>query len=80
MDDTVTCICQSAKRLVPFLDTQTVHEHTLGQRPSVHVRTTDLNIVQHPLLRNALKLGLNHIPLRPILFNDAIKVVIEAFR
>jgi hypothetical protein len=40
----------------------------------------DLNIIQHPKLRSALMNGLNHIPLRPMEYNEATKVTIDALR
>lgn len=79
-DNTNTCICHSAKRVSRFLDQNTVNECAGYDKPSAHVRSTDLTLIQHPQLRAALKLGLNHIPLQPTLFHIAINVVINAFK
>lgn len=49
-------------------------------KSSIHVRTMDLKIVQHPQLRSALMMGLNHIPLRPTDFGEAIDVTMQAFQ
>lgn len=75
-DISTSCVCHLAKRVAQFLDVKTATESAFGSKPCTHVRTADLGIVQHPLLRAALKLGLNHIPLRPTHFRDAINVVI----
>ena len=69
------CICQSSRRFRNFLDKNTCSNGT----NTGHVRTMDLNIVQHKGLRHALKMGLNHIPLRPTTLHDAIQVVFDAF-
>jgi hypothetical protein len=39
----------------------------------------DITIIQHPKLRKAIALGLNHISLRPTHFSQAIRVTVEAF-
>lgn len=80
LDAQISCICQSAKRLKPFLDSGTSNDCLDTQSHNVHVRTTDLNIIQHPFLRSALKLGLNHIPLQPTLFHAVIKVVLDVLK
>jgi hypothetical protein len=38
----------------------------------------DMNIIQHPQLRAALTQGLNHIPLHPTAFRDAINATVDA--
>jgi hypothetical protein len=39
----------------------------------------DLHIKQYPLLRAALQMGLNHIPLKPTRFHEAINAASDAF-
>ena len=65
LDETKTCLCLSAKRLHRFLDSKTKDEVSSFAREQVHVRTVDMNIVHHKGLREALAMGLNHIPVRP---------------
>jgi hypothetical protein len=38
----------------------------------------DLHIKQYPLLRAALQMGLNHIPLKPTRFHEAINAASDA--
>lgn len=80
LDETNSCICLSANRFKAFLDSGTMLDGSDKNRRNLHVRTTDLSIIQNPQLRAALKLGLNHIPLQPTLFNNAIQVVLEALQ
>lgn len=39
----------------------------------------DLSIVQHKGLRQAITMGLNHIPLRPTIIQEAIQVIHDTF-
>ena len=73
--DINNCICQSSRRFRNFLDKNT---SSIGMDKG-HVRTMDLNIILHKGLRHALKMGLNQIPLRPTIIQDAIQVVFDAF-
>ena len=73
------CICNSAKRFSNFIDMDTSTCTNEGQRKCGHVRTMDLSIIQNKGLRNALKMGLNQIPLRPTLIHEAIQVVHDTF-
>lgn len=79
LDDSAKCLCSSAQRFHAFLDPLTAKEFSHMNNPVMHVRTTDLNIVQHPLLRSALCMGLNHIPLRPTDLKETISVATDAF-
>jgi hypothetical protein len=79
LDESSICVCLSVKRFRPFLDPLTESESSDFCPPSVHVRTTDLDIVQHPLLRAAIAKVLNHIPIKPTDFHNAITVVIDTF-
>jgi hypothetical protein len=45
----------------------------------MHVRTTDLSIVQHKELRHAVAQGLNHIPLQPTHIAKAIAAIMHAY-
>ena len=47
--------------------------------PIAHVRTMDTNIIHHHGLREALALGLNHIPLRNTNIQKPIQVVVDTF-
>ena len=44
-----------------------------------HVQTMNLQIVQHPMLRSSLQMGLNHIPLKPTLVYEAMRATSQAF-
>ena len=78
-DDKDNCICHSSRRFARFLDKDTSGKNGEGIGNKGHVRTMDLNIVQHKGLRHAIKMGLNQIPLRPTLIFEAIQVVFDAF-
>jgi hypothetical protein len=78
-DINTSCVCLSAKSAYHFLDPLTLSEYSDMCKPTCHVRTMDLQIVQHPLLRTSLQMGLNYIPLKPTLFRDAIKATTDAF-
>jgi hypothetical protein len=64
-DETKPCICLSAKCLSRYLDSRTLDEESAFARGQVHVRTVDMNIIHHKGLRQALAMGLNHIPIQP---------------
>ena len=72
------CICHTSKRFNKFLDIDTMGEDN-GMKERVHVRTMDISIVQHKGLRQALTMGLNHIPLRPTAIHEAIQVIHDTF-
>ena len=80
LDESLTCVCMSASRLKPFLDPLTMLEHSDFCKSTCHVRTMNLEIVQHPKLRTALQSGLNHIILRPTDFREAIDSAVNAFQ
>jgi hypothetical protein len=65
LGDSNHCICQTSKRLAKFRDTRTLDETSSFAKPQIHVRTVDVNIVHHKGLRQALVMGLNHVPLKP---------------
>ena len=47
----------------------------------MHVRTMDINIIQHPKLRKSISQGLNHIPLKPTHpLGLCIATVLDAFQ
>ena len=79
LDETQTCACNTTSRLNKFCDQQTITEVSSFCKPSVHVRTMDLNIIQHRLLRHAVSQGLNHIPLQPTEIGKAVGTVMHAF-
>jgi hypothetical protein len=77
MNDSYECICNSSKRLVQFLDPDTRNENNID--PRAHVRTMDTNIIHHRELREAMALGLNHIPLKNTNIREAIQVIADTF-
>ena len=69
------CICNSSKRLIQFLDPETIDD-TNGD-PRMHVRTMDTTIIHHYGLREVVTLGLNHIPLRNTNIREIVQVVTD---
>ena len=78
-DSMNNCICHTSKRFAKFLDNDTCKIDREGVGGKGHVRTMDLNIIQHKGLRHALKMGLNQIPLKPTIIHEVIQVVFDAF-
>ena len=74
-----SCACSTATRLRSFCDPLTIHETSSFAHAGVHVRTMDLSIIQHCVLRDALMQGLNHIPLSPTKIGETVAVVMDAF-
>ena len=79
LDENGQCACQSFKRFRPFGDPLTILEDSSFCKSSLHVRSTDLSIVQHLGLREALAQGLNHIPLKSTKIVEAMAVAMSAF-
>ena len=79
MGKEVKCICHSSNRLRKFIDSDAIDNEQESERGKGHVRTMDISIIQHKGLRHALKMGLNHIPLRPTLIFEVIQVVYDTF-
>jgi hypothetical protein len=79
LDDTNKCACTHAKRLLGFCDPKTLSETSSFAQASTHVCTTDLRIIQHKQLRDALAYGLNHILLRPTNIAQTVRTVMNAF-
>ena len=80
LDETHTCICLSSKRMARFLDPSTLEEISSYAPPAVHVCTVDLNIIHHRSLRQALSMGMIHIPLKPTTsFTASIVTVLDGF-
>ena len=75
MNGSCNCICASSKRLGQFVDPETIDDSD----PRAHVRTMDTKIIHHHGLREAIYLGLNHIPLRNTNIQEAIQVVENTF-
>ena len=73
------CACTTALRLKKFCDPLTVNEMSQYSKPSMHVRSMDMSIIQHKELRQAVAQGLNHIPLQPTDIAKAIAVVMSAY-
>jgi hypothetical protein len=55
LDDLIQCVRSTATRLRWFCDPLTVNEHSDFCKPGTHVHTMDLDVIQHPGLRQALK-------------------------
>lgn len=47
--------------------------------PMMHVRTMDTKIIHNHGLKDAITLGLNHIPLRNTNIREAIQVIVDIF-
>jgi hypothetical protein len=58
-----TSTCRFQKSRDPFI----VLETSTHSKPSLHVLTMDVSIIQHKELRHAFAQGLNHILLKPTL-------------
>lgn len=71
------CHCTSSKRLAQFIDHDIIDDNS--NDPRAHVCTMDTKIIHHHGLREAITLGLNHIPLRTTNIQEAIQVVIKIF-
>lgn len=78
-DNMDSCICLSSSIFGKFLDKDTCDNAREGLESKWHVRTMDLNIIQHKGLRHALKMGLNQIPLRSTIIHEVIQVVFDVF-
>jgi len=78
-DPNSNCLCNSAKKLSNFLDQNTVLECSTMTPARAHVRSMDPNIIQNRELRQAVAVGLNHIPLRPTCLGACVAVTLEAF-
>ena len=50
LDNSNACVCMSASRLKPFLDPLTGLEHSDFCKSACHIRTMNLEIIQHPKL------------------------------
>ena len=79
LDESKQCVCTQTKRLLRFCDPDTLGEVSTFSPTGVHVRTTDLRIVQHRQLRHALSQGLNHILLRPTEIAQTLRTILSAF-
>jgi hypothetical protein len=79
LDELQPCACNTAIQLRRFCDPLTINEHSEFFKPSCHVRTMNLEIIQHPGLRATLKQGLNHIVLRPTHIAQVVATILNAF-
>ena len=77
MNGSYDCICNNSKRLKQFLDLDTIDID--GNDPRAHVRTMDIKVIHNHSLREAITLGLNHIPLRNTNISETIQVVVDTF-
>ena len=80
LDANQRCVCGSSNRLALFLDPRTLDEKSSHVQASVHVRSVNLNIIHHDRLRQALAMGLNHIPLKSTTsFAACIATILDGF-
>jgi uncharacterized protein YuzB (UPF0349 family) len=80
LDPTDECLCRKSKRLARYLDVRTSEETSSVADTQVHVRIVDTNIIHHKGLKQAVAMGLNHIPLKPTSKLDvSIAVAIDGF-
>ena len=77
INDSFQCICNSSKRLMQFLDPDTMDNSNGNSK--MHVRTMDTSIIHNKGLRDAITLGLNHIPLRNTNVRETIQVIMDTF-
>ena len=81
LDENQQCMCGKSKRFARFLDSKTMEEISSVVPAAVHVRTVDMNIIHHKRLRQALAMGLNHIPMKPTsLFATTIATILDGFQ
>jgi hypothetical protein len=74
-----TCACSSIAMLRSFCDPLTITETSNFCKASMHVRTMNIDIIQHKQLRLAVSQGLNHIPLQPTSIAKAVASIMHAF-
>jgi len=79
LDPCDDCACLKVQRFSKFLDSLTVNETSSYAKAQIHVRTMDVKIVQHTGLREAIGMGLNHIPLKPTDIAVSIATALDAF-
>jgi hypothetical protein len=79
LDELQPCAYNTTIWLRRFCNPITINEYSKFCKPSCHVRTMKLDIIQHPGLRTALKQGLNHIVLMPTHIAHAVATVLSAF-
>jgi hypothetical protein len=70
-------MCAKSKRLAQFVDPGTMDDNY--HDPRTHVCTMNTRIIHHHGLREAITLGLNHIPLKNTNIQEAIQVVVNTF-
>ena len=80
LDENQRCVCGSSNRLALFLDPRTLDEKSSHVQASGHVRSVNLNLIHHDRLRQALSMGLNHIPLNSTTsFAACIATILDGF-
>lgn len=79
LDVNELCVCSKAKRLIKFLDFQTSLEGDSFVPAQAHVRTVDTSLIQQKDLREAVTMGLNHIPLKPTNLAACVATALDAF-
>lgn len=79
LDQQAECACLRVHRFARFLDARTNEETFSFSKAQIHVRTIDVRIIQHPKLKEALDMGLNHIPLKPTNIATVVATALDAF-
>ena len=80
LDENQSCACICSKRFARFLDPRTLNEKSSYTQAAIHVRTVDSNLIHHIKLRQALSMGLNHIPMKPTTsFAACIATILDGF-
>jgi hypothetical protein len=79
LDDSNQCACTHAKHFISFYDPETLNELSNSVPNELHIRMTDLRIILHRQLSQALAHGMNHIPLHPTDIGLVVDIIINAF-
>ena len=75
------CLCFIKELCAKFLDPRTLDERSSFAPPVVHVRTVDVKIIHHKKLKDAVAMGLNHIPMKPTTsFAPSIAAILDGFK
>jgi hypothetical protein len=72
-------VCMTVQRLRKFMDPLTEQESSSFAPASIHVRSVNVNLIQHKELRKAVSMGMNYIPLKPTATGVCIATILEAF-
>jgi hypothetical protein len=76
------CPCNTQNRFSKYMDPLTsgsTPDNLIPSLTDTHVRTMDIDIIRHPVLKNNFRSGLNHIPLRRTLLHEVVDTVLDAW-